>query len=204
MIETRLVFRNEYRLDLKPVESILIPYLFNNESNLIISVDANPSRNYKSSGKIDQILIDYSQTVIGSSQILRFGRQLLQFPQLGRFKLKLYPNYYLGKTTISISTQEVIAPTSFDNCTSDEVALTANNTSVILAANELRTYALLTNNSLIDITIILGEIEIATPGLGIVIKPGGNYEINLDNLYKGVITAVSANDSQLFCVECSE
>jgi hypothetical protein len=204
MIGTRLVFRNEYRLNLKSVESILIPYLFNNEPNLIISIDANPTKIYKSSGKIDQILIDYPQTVIGSSQILRFGNQLFQFPQLGRFKLKFYPNYYLGKTTISISTQEVITPTSFDNCTSNEVILAANNTSVVLENNGLRTYALLTNNSLVDITIILGEAENVTPGLGIVLKPGGNYEINQDNLYQGVITAVCDYDSRLFCVECVE
>lgn len=102
MLETKLVFKSEYRLDLKPVESITIPYLFNNDSSLIISLQANSNRSYKSSGRIDQILIDYPNQLTVSSQILRFGTQLFEFPQKGRFKLRFYPNYYLGRTQISI------------------------------------------------------------------------------------------------------
>lgn len=205
MIETRLIFRNEYRLDLKPINEILIPYLFNNEASLIICVSANPTKNYRSSGKIEQVLIDYPNTVIATSHILRFGNQILEFPQLGRFKLRFYPNYYLGKTTFSVCTQEMqILPTSFDNCTSELISLIANEVNILLSANESRNYALLTNNSNTDITLVLGEAETATPGQGLILKPGGNYEINSDNLYTGVISAVTAFDCQIFCVECIE
>lgn len=39
MIKSQLVFRNDYRFDLKKVEFVLIPYLFDNDASLIISVD---------------------------------------------------------------------------------------------------------------------------------------------------------------------
>lgn len=108
MFETQLVFRNEYRLDLKKVESILIPYLFDNDTSLIASVEATSSRNYRSVGRVDQIAIDYPGKLIASSQILRFGNQQLYFPQRGRFKLEFYPNYYLGKTRITL--QKIAQP----------------------------------------------------------------------------------------------
>lgn len=102
MIDTQLIFQTEYRLDLNPLESVLIPYIFSNDKNLIINVDANPSRRYNSSGRIDQILIDCPDKTVASSQILRFGSQAFSFPEQGRFKLEFFPNYYLGKTNLSI------------------------------------------------------------------------------------------------------
>lgn len=96
-----LVFKNEYRFDLKRFKSVLIPYVFNH-SSLIINLKANPSKRYRSSGRLDQMLIDYPNKLIASSQILRFNNQLLDFPQEGRYQLLFYPNYYLGKFQISI------------------------------------------------------------------------------------------------------
>ncbi|MEH2448940.1 MAG: hypothetical protein V7K18_25090 [Nostoc sp.] len=101
MFETQLVFKNKYRWDLKPVKSVLIPYLFD-DTSLIISVEAQPLKNYKSSGRIDKILIDYPNKLVASSQILRFNNQEIQFPERGRYKLEFFPNAYLGKTKISI------------------------------------------------------------------------------------------------------
>jgi hypothetical protein len=57
MINSQLVFRNEYRFDLKKVESVIIPYLFDNDISLIISVDTKTYKNYRSAGRIDQLLI---------------------------------------------------------------------------------------------------------------------------------------------------
>ena len=103
MLETQLVFRNEYRLDLKKVESILIPYLFFDEdTSLIINVETSSSKNYRSVGRVDQLAIDYPGKLIASSQVIRFGNQQLIFPQRGRFQLEFYPNYYLGKTRITL------------------------------------------------------------------------------------------------------
>ena len=103
MIETQLVFKGEYRFDLKRIESVIIPYLFNNDTSLILSVDAKTSKNYRSVGRIDQSIIDYPKRLVASSQVVRFGNQIFQFPQQGRFQLIFYPNYYLQKTKISIS-----------------------------------------------------------------------------------------------------
>lgn len=102
MIQTQLVFKNDYRFDLRKVEFVVIPYLFDNDTSLIISVEAKTSKAYRSAGRIDQSIIDYPDKLIASSQVLQFGNQKLDFPQSGRFKLVFYPNYYLGKTTVKI------------------------------------------------------------------------------------------------------
>jgi hypothetical protein len=102
VIQTQLVFKNEDRFDLRKVESVIIPYLFDNDASLIINVDAKTSKNYRSVGILDQSLIDYPGKLIASSHIVRFGNQELEFPQKGRFQLLFYPNYYLGKTTVKV------------------------------------------------------------------------------------------------------
>jgi hypothetical protein len=103
VIETQLVFKIEYRFDLKKIESVIIPYLFDdNDTSLIISIDAKNSRSYKNAGRIDQSLIDYPGKLIASSHVVRFSNQELEFPQKGRFQLLFYPNYYLGKTTVKV------------------------------------------------------------------------------------------------------
>ncbi|MBE9215690.1 hypothetical protein IQ247_23995 [Plectonema cf. radiosum LEGE 06105] len=139
-MKTKLVFKTQYRLDLKPVESIIIPYLFDkNDSSLIISLQANPSRNYRSSGTINQILIDYPNKLTASSQIIRFGTQLFEFPKKGRFQLKFYPNYYLGKTNISI--QKIMNTQSYLRAlipSSKKITLPASTPVKILDVNSQR------------------------------------------------------------------
>ncbi|GAX44718.1 hypothetical protein NIES4075_57370 [Tolypothrix sp. NIES-4075] len=123
MIQTQLVFRNEYRFDLKKVEFVLVPCLFDNNTSLIISIDTKNAKNYKSAGRIDQSLIDYPGKLTGSSHVVRFGNQELEFIQRGRFQLVFYPNYYLGKTTVKVS--KLILPpsanTNFQQTTLDSL-----------------------------------------------------------------------------------
>lgn len=123
MIQTQLVFKHDYRFDLKKVEFVIIPYLFNNDTSLIVSVDAKTSKNYRSAGRIDQSLIDYPGKLIASSYVVRFGNQELEFSQKGRFQLVFYPNYYLDKTTVKVS--KLILPqnckTSFQQTTLDSL-----------------------------------------------------------------------------------
>ena len=103
MLETQLVFRNEYRFDLKRVESVLIPYLFaSDENQLVITVSAKPTRSYRTSGRIEQILLSVPNKPVANAQVLRFGQQFFNFPPLGQFKLQFFPNFFLGKTSISI------------------------------------------------------------------------------------------------------
>lgn len=109
MISTQLVFRNEYRFDLKKVTSVLIPYLFEEDiTTLIINVNTIASKNYRSVGRIDQVAIDFPNKLIASSQVIRLGNQSLYFQKSGRFKLEFFPNYYLGKTSITL--QKIIQP----------------------------------------------------------------------------------------------
>lgn len=123
MIETQLVFKGEYRFDLKRIESVIIPYLFDNDTSLVVNVNAKSSRNYRSVGRIDQSVIDYPQRLVASSQVVRFGNQIFQFPEQGRFQLIFYPNYYLEKTKISISRvfEQQSADVDFQNTVVDNL-----------------------------------------------------------------------------------
>lgn len=105
MIETQLVFRCEYRWDLKKVNSVLIPYLFDNDASLIITVQPKSklTKNYTSAGKLDQILIDYPNKLVASSQVINLTKNYqVNFYQQGRFQLEFFPYQFLGKTLISI------------------------------------------------------------------------------------------------------
>lgn len=106
MIETQLVFRNEYRWDLRKVNSVLIPYLFDDDASLIITIQPKSSlkKNYTSAGKLDQVLIDYPNKLVASSQVINLSKNYqVSFPQEGRFQLEFFPYQFLGKTLISIS-----------------------------------------------------------------------------------------------------
>lgn len=106
MIETQLVFRNEYRWDLKKVNSVIIPYLFDNDANLIITVQPKNrlTKNYVTAGKLDQILINYPNKLVASSQVINLTKNYqVNFPQQGKFQLEFFPYQFLGKTLISIS-----------------------------------------------------------------------------------------------------
>ena len=102
MINTQLVFQAEYRLDLKPLKSVLIPYVFN-EPELIISIEAlSPGRSYRSSGRIEEILVDSPVRTALSSHITRFNGQAIELANKGKYKLDFFPNQQLGRTKLSI------------------------------------------------------------------------------------------------------
>ncbi|MBN3924008.1 hypothetical protein [Nostoc sp. NMS4] len=106
MIKTQLVFRNEYRWDLKKVNSVLIPYLFDNDASLIITIQPKSklTKDYTSAGKLDEVLIDYPNKLVASSQVINLGKNYqINFTQQGRFQLEFFPYKFLGKTLISIS-----------------------------------------------------------------------------------------------------
>lgn len=93
----------------------------------------------------------------------------------------------------------------FDSCIHAEKQLTGNVGDTVLDANSNRQYAAFINNSLYDITLILGDKSKGGINKGIVIKPrGGSYEINQINLYVGKVSAISANNCKLTYVECTE
>lgn len=59
------------------------------------------------------------------------------------------------------------------------------------------------NSPSTPITVILGGNANAAIGQGIVLQPGGNYEILASNLYCGPITALAPSDCSLSYVECN-
>ncbi|MEB3338974.1 MAG: hypothetical protein VKJ46_16000 [Leptolyngbyaceae bacterium] len=74
--------------------------------------------------------------------------------------------------------------------------LAANVAEQLLAANPDRKFAAIVNNSLSDVTIILGEPTGAANGKGIILKGGGGsvtISANSDIWWKGAISAMSAN-----------
>ncbi|MBD2692635.1 hypothetical protein H6G68_12855 [Anabaena catenula FACHB-362] len=104
-METQLVFQSEYRWDLKKVESVLIPYVFDDDPSLIITVSSKSKlfKNYQTCGRLDEILIDYPNKLVASSQVVRLEKnfQYLLSGQ-GRFQLLFYPYQFMGKTQIAV------------------------------------------------------------------------------------------------------
>ena len=92
----------------------------------------------------------------------------------------------------------------FTNCQNGEIALGAKVAIVVLEANP-RLYAAFINNSSIPITLSLGAKDKARVNHGIVLTPfGGSFEINQNNLYQGVVSAISSEKCNLSFVECVE
>jgi hypothetical protein len=83
-------------------------------------------------------------------------------------------------------------------------SLVANTAKILLLENLARTYALVQNTSGIAVTLILGNTSGATLGKGIVLLPYGSYEIAFNNLYVGVVSAISSANVEINLVECVE
>lgn len=90
----------------------------------------------------------------------------------------------------------------FDNCTHDEKELIANTAALIIKANSNRKYLALINNSNTEITLTLGELRKVANNKGIILKPGGSYEINSNNLYIGAVSAISKFACKISFTEC--
>lgn len=97
---------------------------------------------------------------------------------------------------------------SYSSCTNTKVSIAANAPVQILAATPevgdgAREYALLTNNSAVDITISYGDEGSAVLEQGTIIKgPGGFHEIHQLNLYRGEISAVAPGACSLSVIQC--
>lgn len=89
----------------------------------------------------------------------------------------------------------------FDNCTHGDKSLIANSAAEILAAKSDRKYAAFINNSPMEITLVLGETTKAVINKGIILKPGGSYEINSNNLYIGAVSAIAKTACKLIFIE---
>ncbi len=104
MLESQLVFSFEYRWDLKRVDSVLIPYIFT-QKNLIVTVASKSplKKEYQTCGRFDEVMIDYPDKLIASTQTVRLEKNFLyEFSAKSRFQLLFYPYQFLGKTQISV------------------------------------------------------------------------------------------------------
>lgn len=91
---------------------------------------------------------------------------------------------------------------SFDKCANNQVnVISAGN--LIIKANPKRVYAAFINISNADITLIFGEIKDGGINQGIVLRPGGSYEITQINLYVGKVCGISNAESKISFTECS-
>lgn len=91
---------------------------------------------------------------------------------------------------------------NFTNCRNGEIAL-AKVGIVVLESSDVWAYAAFTNNSAQFITLSLGSKEKARINHGIVLAPfGGRFELNENNLYQGVVSAIAPDKCTLSFVEC--
>lgn len=98
-------------------------------------------------------------------------------------------------------------PTSFwipfDKCINNQInVISAGN--LIIKPNPKRAYAAFINISSENITLIFGEIKDGGINKGIVLRPGGSYEITQINLYVGKVCAISNAESTISFTECSQ
>lgn len=106
MLTTKVVFKQEYRWDLRRVEAVTLPLVFLNDPKLVITIQPRTKllKNYQKAGVLNQLLIDYPGRVISlSEEVLLYNDYQIAFPQEGRFKLEFKPYSFLGKTLISVS-----------------------------------------------------------------------------------------------------
>ena len=87
--------------------------------------------------------------------------------------------------------------------THNRVSLPANSARQILDTNASRKSALIQNVSANQVTLQLNDIVGAVVGKGIILLPGGSYEISLLNLHTGKISAISAGDSEITVSEAT-
>ena len=88
----------------------------------------------------------------------------------------------------------------FGNCINNSTVLEAGLSQTFLPSNPDRAYVIIQNNGSCDCTLTLGENS--DFGKGIIIKPGGNYEITCLNLYVGVLSAIAEFNCEISYSEC--
>lgn len=138
----------------------------------------------------DNISFDTSNDCLIGAQITDAGYGLLE----GADRVTLYGSVREEITTLPTDAKEIAFATPF--------SWTINSTSrIILPANPHRQQVTLVNNSFVNEAYI-NYGGMASLGEGITLmRGGGSYEINQSNLYRGAISAISANPLTLTGIE---
>jgi hypothetical protein len=138
----------------------------------------------------DNISFDTSNDCLIGAQITNAGYGLLE----DKDRVTLYGSVREEITTLPTDAKEI----SFADPYSWEID---DNSRLILPANPNRQQVTLVNTSLTDEAYI-NYGGMASLGQGITLmRGGGSYEINLSNLYRGAISAISANPLTLTGIE---
>lgn len=138
----------------------------------------------------DNISFDTSNDCLIGAQITDAGYGLLE----GEDRVTLYGSVREEITTLPTDSKEISFATPHSWTVNDESRL-------ILPANPNRQQVTLVNTSLTDEAYI-NYGGMASLGQGITLmRGGGSYEINLSNLYRGAISAISANPLTLTGIE---
>ena len=95
-----------------------------------------------------------------------------------------------GTVTTTASTVTAYTPFAITSVTTSSTA--------VLAANAARLSAVICNNGAVDIYLRLGTPAVANQGI-LLKANGGSYTIGSTNLYKGIITAVTASGAGVLC-----
>jgi hypothetical protein len=99
---------------------------------------------------------------------------------------------------------DIVSSLKFDKCQNDKISLSANVPLEVLDNNPKRIYSAVVNNSKLKITLVLGSKTAAKIDEGIILNPGGSFEITQANLYQGKISAISSSNAVVSFVECEE
>jgi hypothetical protein len=92
----------------------------------------------------------------------------------------------------------------FSTCINRSTSIDANSTVEIVGDNPNRMYAAFINVSTSPVTLILGARNDGNIDKGIPINPGGSFEINSENLYRGKISVVAVKAAKISWVEGSK
>ena len=102
-----------------------------------------------------------------------------------------------------ITNQSLPSPiTSFSKCSNKVLPIPKNTFLEVLPVNPNRLYAAFINMSTASVTLILGERSDGSITKGIPLTPGGSFEINLINLYRGKVSITAERDAQISFIEC--
>lgn len=138
----------------------------------------------------DNISFDTSNDCLIGAQVTNAGFGLLE----GTDRVTIYGSAREEITTLPTDAKEISFATPY-------IWQVSPQSQIIIPANPNRQQVTLTNTSLTtDININYGSS--AQLGRGITLmRGGGSYEINLQNLYRGAISAVASNQADLTGIE---
>jgi hypothetical protein len=138
----------------------------------------------------DNISFDTSNDCAIGCQITNAGYGLLQAED----RVTLYGSVREEITTLPTDAKEISFATPYEWEISSQ-------SQIIVPANPNRQQVTLTNTSLTN-EVFINYGSSANLGKGITLmRGGGSYEINMQNLYRGAISAISANPAVLTGIE---